>query len=222
MSEEVMEEVADTEPAPQTEVQESKTFTQEELDRIVADRVARERRKLDKKLDGIDIEEARQIMLEREQAQIERQKEKGEFEQVLKQTVEKKDLEIAAMRAALESTKIDGALLSAASKHNAVDSEQVSQLLRNRVKLSDDGSVEVLDDNGAVRYNDKADPLSVDELVGDFLTANPHFVRASAGGAGTQGMAGGSTQKPISVADMVQNWNAGGREAFAALKKKAK
>jgi len=222
MSEEVMEEVADTEPAPQTEVQESKTFTQDELDRIVADRVARERRKLDKKLDGIDIEEARQIMLEREQAQIERQKEKGEFEQVLKQTVEKKDLEIAAMRAALESTKIDGALLSAASKHNAVDSEQVSQLLRNRVKLSDDGSVEVLDDNGAVRYNDKADPLSVDELVGDFLTANPHFVRASAGGAGTQGMAGGSTQKPISVADMVQNWNAGGREAFAALKKKAK
>lgn len=222
MSEEVMEEVADTEPAPQTEVQESKTFTQEELDRIVADRVARERRKLDKKLDGIDIEEARQIMLEREQAQIERQKEKGEFEQILKQTVEKKDQEIAAMRAALESTKIDGALLSAASKHNAVDSEQVSQLLRNRVKLSDDGSVEVLDDNGAVRYNDKADPLSVDELVGDFLTANPHFVRASAGGAGTQGMAGGSTQKPISVADMVQNWNAGGREAFAALKKKAK
>ena len=221
MSEEVMEESVETEPT-QENVQESKTFTQEELDRIVADRIQRERRKLDKKLEGIDIEEARQLMLEREQANIERQKEKGEFEQVLKQTVEKKDLEIAAMRAALESTKIDGALLSAASKHNAVDSQQVSQLLRNRVKLSDDGSVEVLDDNGTVRYNDKADPLSVDELVGDFLTANPHFVRASQGGAGTQGMAGGSTQKPISVADMVENWNEGGREAFAALKKKAK
>ena len=221
MSEEVMEESVETEPT-QENVQESKTFTQEGLDRIVADRIQRERRKLDKKLEGIDIEEARQLMLEREQANIERQKEKGEFEQVLKQTVEKKDLEIAAMRAALESTKIDGALLSAASKHNAVDSQQVTQLLRNRVKLPDDGSVEVLDDNGTVRYNDKADPLSVDELVGDFLTANPHFVRASQGGAGTQGMAGGSTQKPISVADMVENWNEGGREAFAALKKKAK
>ena len=222
MSEEVMVESTETEPVQDMEVQESKTFTQEELDRIVADRIQRERRKLDKKLEGIDIEEARQLMLEREQANIERQKEKGEFEQVLKQTVEKKDLEIAAMRAALESTKIDGALLSAASKHNAVDSQQVSQLLRNRVKLSDDGSVEVLDDNGTVRYNDKADPLSVDELVGDFLTANPHFVRASQGGAGTQGMAGVSTQKPISVADMVENWNEGGREAFAALKKKTK
>ena len=222
MSEEVMVESTETEPVQDTEVQESKTFTQEELDRIVADRIQRERRKLDKKLEGIDIEEARQLMLEREQAQIERQKEKGEFEQVLKQTVEKKDLELAAMRAALETTKIDGALLTAASKHNAVDSQQVSQLLRNRVKLSEDGSVEVLDDNGAVRYNDKADPLSVDELVGDFLTANPHFVRASQGGAGTQGMAGGSTQKPISVADMVDNWEDGGREAFRAFKKKTK
>jgi hypothetical protein len=120
MSEEVMVESTETEPVQDTEVQESKTFTQEELDRIVADRIQRERRKLDKKLEGIDIEEARQLMLEREQAQIERQKEKGEFEQVLKQTVEKKDLELAAMRAALETTKIDGALLTAASKHNAV------------------------------------------------------------------------------------------------------
>ncbi len=92
-------------------------------------------------------------------------------------------------------------------------------MLRNRVRLSDDGSVEVLDDSGAIRYNDKGDPLSVDEAVGDFLTANPHFVRASAGGAGTQGMAGGSTQKPISVADMVANWKDGGAEAFRAYKK---
>jgi hypothetical protein len=222
MSEEVMEESTDTQPVQDNVVEEGKRFTQEELDRIVADRIQRERRKLDKKLEGIDIEEARQLMLEREQAAIERQKEKGEFESVLKQTVEKKDLEIASMRAALETTKIDGALLTAASRHNAVDSEQVSQLLRNRVKLSDDGSVEVLDDNGTVRYNDKADPLSVDELVGDFLTANPHFVRASQGGAGTMGNAGGSTQKPISVADMVQNWEDGGREAYRALRKKTK
>ena len=219
MSEEVMEESTDTQPVQDEVVEEGKRFTQEELDRIVADRIQREGRKLDKKLEGIDIEEARQLMLEREQAAIERQKEKGEFESVLKQTVEKKDLEIASMRAALETTKIDGALLTAASRHNAVDSEQVSQLLRNRVRLSDDGSVEVLDDSGAIRYNDKAAPLSVDELVGDFLTANPHFVRASAGGAGTQGMAGGSTQKPISVADMVANWKDGGAEAFRAYKK---
>ena len=220
MSDEIMEESVDTEPAQETPVQESKTYTQEDMDRVVSDRLARERKKFEKQLDGINLEEARQIMREREQAQIERQKEKGELEQVLKQTAEKKDQEIAKLTAALHSTKIDGALLNAANRHNAIDSEQVATLLRNRVRLSDDGMVEVIDDNGTVRYNDNADPLSIDEAVSEFLTASPHFVRATAGGAGTMGNAGGSTPKPTSVADMVDNWNSGGKEAYAAFRKK--
>jgi len=215
-----MDESVDTEPAQETPAQESKTYTQEDMDRVVSDRLARERRKFEKQLDGINLEEARQIMLEREQAQIERQKEKGEFEQVLKQTVEKKDQEIAKLNAALHSTKIDGALLTAANKHNAIDSEQVATLLRHSIRLSDDGMVEVIDANGTVRYNDNADPLTIDEAVSEFLTASPHFVRASQGGAGTMGNAGGSTPKPTSVADMVENWSNGGKEAYAALRKK--
>jgi hypothetical protein len=220
MSDEIMDESVETEPAQDTPAQESKTYTQEDMDRVISDRLARERKKFDKQLDGINLEEARQIMLEREQAQIERQKEKGEFEQVLKQTNEKKDQEIAKLTAALHSTKIDGALFTAANRHNAIDSEQVATLLRNRVRLSDDGMVEVIDDNGTVRYNDNADPLSIDEAVSEFLTASPHFVRATAGGAGTMGNAGGSTPKPTSVADMVDNWSSGGKEAYAALRKK--
>tara|TARA_Y100000052_G_C2941107_1_gene80665 strand:+ start:336 stop:1004 length:669 start_codon:yes stop_codon:yes gene_type:complete len=220
VSDEIMDESVDTEPAQETPAQESKTYTQEDMDRVVSDRLARERRKFEKQLDGINLEEARQIMREREQAQIERQKEKGEFEQVLKQTVEKKDQEIAKLNAALHSTKIDGALLTAANKHNAIDSEQVATLLRHSIRLSDDGMVEVIDANGTVRYNDNADPLTIDEAVSEFLTASPHFVRASQGGAGTMGNAGGSTPKPTSVADMVENWSNGGKEAYAALRKK--
>ena len=220
MSDEIMEESVDTEPAQETPAQESKTYTQEDMDRVVSDRLARERRKFEKQLDGINLEEARQIMLEREQAQIERQKEKGEFEQVLKQTVEKKDQEIAKLNAALHSTKIDGALLTAANKHNAIDSEQVATLLRHSIRLSDDGMVEVIDANGTVRYNDNADPLTIDEAVSEFLTASPHFVRASQGGAGTMGNAGGSTPKPTSVADMVKNWSNGGKEAYTEFRKK--
>jgi hypothetical protein len=45
------------------------------------------------------------------------------------------------------------------------------------------------------------------------------MVKASQGGTGSMGNAGGSTQKPQSVADMVANWNDGGKEAFAAMKK---
>ena len=78
----------------------------------------------------------------------------------------------------------------------------------------------MLDANGVPRYNDGGDLLSVNEMVTEFLTVNPHFVRASQGGNGSQGNTGGSTQKPQSVADMVANWSDGGKEAFAAMKKK--
>ena len=219
MSDEIMETEAETETAA-VENQE-KTFSQTELDRIVADRVAREQRKYEKQLSGIDINEAKQLLLDKEAAELERQKERGDFESVLKKTVEKKDQEINAYKSKLQSTLVDGALLNAASTNNAVNPEQVSALLRNNLRLSDDGSVEVLDSNGTPRYNDSGNLLSTGELVAEFLTANPHFVRASAGGSGSQGNAGGSTQKSLSVADMVANWNEGGKEAFAAMKKKA-
>jgi hypothetical protein len=111
-------------------------------------------------------------------------------------------------------------LTAVASRNNAVDAAQVTQLLKGNTRLSEDGTVEVLDSNGTPRYNDKGELLSVDEQVTEFLTANPHFVKASQGGSGSQGNTGGSTQKPQSVADMVDNWNNGGKEAYSATQKR--
>ena len=219
MSDEIMETEAETETAA-VETQESKTFTQEELDRIVADRVAREQRKFDKRLSGVDLDEAKDLLAKKEAAELERQKERGEFDKVLKQTVEKKDMEIQSYKSKLQQTLVDGAILGAASNNNAVNPTQVSQLLKTNTRLSDDGNVEVLDDNGTPRYNDSGDLLSVNEMVAEFLTVNPHMVKASQGGTGSMGNAGGSTQKPQSVADMVANWSDGGKEAFAAMKRK--
>ena len=219
MSDEIMENQAETETAA-VETQESKTFTQEELDRIVADRVAREQRKFDKRLSGVDLDKAKDLLAKKEAAELERQKERGEFDKVLKQTVEKKDMEIQSYKSKLQQTLVDGAILGAASNNNAVNPTQVSQLLKTNTRLSDDGNVEVLDDNGTPRYNDSGDLLSVNEMVAEFLTVNPHMVKASQGGTGSMGNAGGSTQKPQSVADMVANWSDGGKEAFAAMKRK--
>jgi len=218
MSEENMGTETVIEPIIQS--QEAKTFTQEELDRIVADRVSREQRKFEKQISGIDLNEAKDLLAEKEAASVERQKERGEFDSILKSTVEKKDMEIRSYKAKLQQTLVDGALLSAASQNNAVSPDQVSQLLKNNTRLSDDGTVEVLDGDGVPRYNDSGDLLSVNEMVTEFLTVNPHFVKATQGGTGSQGNAGGSTQKPQSVADMVANWDNGGKQAFAALKKK--
>lgn len=219
MSEEVMESVEAEATVEQSESTQEKSFTQAEVEKIVEQRLIRERKKLDKKIEGIDLDEARRLMEEKEAAEVERKKERGEFESILKSTVEKKDAKIQQLEARLQQQLIDGALLNAASKYNAVSPEQVAALLRNKTRLDETGSVEILDDNGSHRYNDSGESLTVGELVEEFLTANPHFVRATPGGTGSMGKAGGSTQKPASVEDMLANWSNGGKEAYAALKK---
>jgi len=217
MSDEIMVDAV-TEAAVETpQVQDSKTFTQDELDRIVADRVARTKRQYEKRLDGIDLDEAKSLLQRQQEAEVEKQKERGEFESILRQTVEKKDQEISTYKQRLETQLVDGALLSAASRNNAVSAEQVSQLLRGSVRLSEDGTAEVYDANGTPRYNEQGELLSVDQLVGDFLTSNPHFVKASSGGAGSQTAVGGSTSKPMSAVEMEANWNSGGKEAYRAM-----
>jgi hypothetical protein len=218
MSDEIMVDAV-TEAAVETpQVQDSKTFTQDELDRIVADRVARTKRQYEKRLDGIDLDEAKSLLQRQQEAEVEKQKERGEFESILRQTVEKKDQEISTYKQRLESQLVDGALLTAASRNNAVSAEQVSQLLRGSVRLSEDGTAEVYDANGTPRYNEQGELLSVDQLVGDFLTSNPHFVKASSGGAGSQTAVGGSTSKPMSAADMLANYDSGGKEAYRAMR----
>jgi len=166
-----------------------KTFTQDELDKIVADRLSREQRKFDKLTSGIDLDEAREAIDEKAAAGVESQKARGEFELILKQTVEASNLKISTLESKLQSTLVDGALLSAASSNNAVSPTQVSTLLKHLVRLAEDGTVEVTDGKVA-RYNNKGDLLSVNEAVSEFLTANPHFVRATPGGTGSQGHAG--------------------------------
>ncbi len=152
MSDEIMETVeAETETAA-VETQ-TKTFTQEELDRIVADRIAREQRKFDKKVGGINLDEARELLAKREEAEIEQQKQRGEFDTILKQTVEKKDAEINSYKSRLQETLIDGALSASASRNNAVDTAQVTALLKGNTRLNEDGAVEIVDSNGTPRYN---------------------------------------------------------------------
>jgi hypothetical protein len=67
-----------------------------------------------------------------------------------------------------------------------VNPQQVVRLLKDQIRLNDVGEVEVLDESGSVRYNDQGSAMSVDELVGEFLQTNPHFVNAGPSGTGSQ------------------------------------
>ena len=137
-----------------------KTFTQSEIDKIVADRLARQERKFQKQVGDIDLDQARQVLREREEAELNLKKERGEFEEILKTTVSKKDQEINALQSRLQHTLVDGELMNASAKHNAISPDQVSTLLKRNIRLSEDGTVEVTDNKGAVSYTHLTLPTS--------------------------------------------------------------
>lgn len=209
-------------PVDQTETQE-KLFTQQDLDKIVADRVSRERRKYDKKYEGIDVDMYQDLMSKAEQEREEKLKAKGEFEKLLKEQADKKDAQISQLMKTVETIRVDGSLVDEASKMGSINPQQVAQLLRNQVKLGDGGDVEITDPKtGQVRYNDKGEHLTVSDLVKEFMTANKHFLSATPSGMGTDGSKVGDKGKvgetlDISKLDMSK---AADREIYAQYKAK--
>jgi len=183
-----------------------KTFTQADLDKVVADRIARERRKFEKKYEGIDPEYYSELSAKAEKEKQDKLKAKGEFEQILKDSMSKKDEQIGALLNQVKTIKVDGSLLDTASKHKAINPGQVSQLLKDQVKMNEAGDVEIVDPKtGQVRYDEQGEHLNVSQLVEEFLTANPHFVAATPSGAGTTskvGDAGSSEKFDITKLDM--------------------
>lgn len=169
----------------QVETQQEPLLTQDDVNRIVAERVQRERSKFEKKYSGVDLERYQQLVEQDEQARQTEMEKRGEFEKILKEQAEKFQSQINQYQNELHGIKVDGSLLSEASNARAVNPQQVVQLLKGQVRLNEAGGVDVIDNNGQVRYKDNGDALSPGELVQEFLTANPHFVSAGPNGSGT-------------------------------------
>jgi hypothetical protein len=189
-------EVTDT----STTNQEAK-FTQEDGTKLIAQRVDREKSKFNKKYDGIDVDRYNNLVNAEEERDIDAKKARGEFDEILKQTVAKKDGVIDSLTTELRDIKVNGNLLSEASAKHAINPNQVVQLLQGQVKLND-GSVEVLDSSTQqVRYTESGDPMQVSELVQEFLQTNPHFVQAGPKGSGTGNVTdtGGNTFDPTQL-----------------------
>ncbi len=157
-----------------------KTFTQEEVNAILARTKSQLEKKFQSKYEDLgDPDELRTIKTEWEKKQQAEQIKRGEFEKTLQELAAKKDAEIQRRDAIIKEYKVNTPLLSAAAKHRAVAPEQVKALLSNNVRLNDQGEVEVVGQDGAVRYKDNGTAYEVEDLVSEFLTQNPHFVTAS-------------------------------------------
>lgn len=156
-----------------------KFYSQKEFDDAMAKTRAAVERKVAKAYEGLgDLEELKSIKTQIESKRFEEQKSKGDFDTILKEMASKKDAEIARRDQIIAQYRVDSPLLETAAKYRAVAPEQVKALLRNNIRLTQDGEVEVVDNNGTTRYKDSGDPMGVEDLVKSFLDANPHFVAA--------------------------------------------
>ena len=159
----------------------SKTYTQEEFDRHMAGMKSAIAKKYEKQLNVYselgDVEQLRQLKTEAEKRQQEQQLKRGEFEKILQERAASWQSEIQKRDSVIKEYKVNTPLLSAAANMRAVAPEQVKALLGNNVRLNADGEVEVVDSKGTVRYSDQGAPLSVEDLVKEFLLNNPHFVQ---------------------------------------------
>jgi len=194
---------------------ESKSFTQEQLDNIVQARLMAERKKYERKME----EEEKQKTELLKQKQLEEAKSKAEIEKLMKERIAEKDSEISRYKNEIKKEKIDNSILSVASKNNAINPQQVVQLIEKEVKLNDDGRIEVLDNNSNIRYNAKGELLTIEDRVKEFLDTNPHFRNATVQGSGSKASIGGNTVKPLNIQDLDLN-KPEDRKAYAEYRKK--
>jgi hypothetical protein len=163
-----------------------KTYTQKEVDDMMARTKSAIQRKVASKYEDLgDPEELRQLKAEYEQRKLDEQKKRGEFDKIMADLASKKDEEIRKRDEVIRSYTVDMPLVDTAAKLGAVNPKQVQALLKPNLRLGETGEVEVLDEKGTVRYSDKGQPFKVEDLVKEFLDTNPHF--RSAGPATTQG-----------------------------------
>tara|TARA_R110000823_G_scaffold4253_2_gene16177 strand:- start:186 stop:860 length:675 start_codon:yes stop_codon:yes gene_type:complete len=208
---------AETGQTTDSQVETTKTFTQEEVNELIGKRI----HQVNKKYENVDVEEYKALKGLKEQIEEETLIKKEDFNGVLKKQKEKADTELSALRSELETIKIDGALISASSKAKAVSPDHVAQLLRKNITLGADGNVMVTDNDGKQRYTDNADPMTVDHLVEEFLSSNQYFKSAGPSGAGSTGNTQNANPQSLDLAQLDMN-NPEHRKLYTEMKKQGK
>lgn len=201
MSEEQKKEVAPEKQQTEevkVEAPKQQTFTQEQLDNIIKARLESEKNKHNKHLEEIKQKEADAL----KEKEVKEAKSKAELEKLMQQRIAEKDTEILKYKNEIKKERVDNSVLSVASKMNAINPQQVVDLLKSEIKLTDDNRIEILDNNSNIRYNPKGELLTIEQRVKEFLDANPHFSQGSKSGTGSQSSVGGQTVKPFNIQDL--------------------
>ena len=181
--------------------QATKTFTQDEVNAILAKTKSQLEKKLTSRYADLgDPDELRNIVDSYKKQQQEVALKRGEFDKVMSELASKKDAEIQKRDSIIREFKVEQPLLALAAQYRSVNPEQVKQLLKPAVRLNEDGEVEVIDPKtGSVRYDDNGAPLSVEKYVKEFLDSNPHFTAATPATTNTQSNVDKSGAAPLDL-----------------------
>ena len=198
----------------QTDEKPTPTFNQEDVDRIVKQRLEAEKSKHQRMLDEAKKQE-QELAREKE---IQEAKTKADLENLMKQRIADKDKELADWKSKVKTINVDNSILALASKNNAIAPDQVVSLLKSEVNYNDDGRVEILDNNKNIRYNPKGELLTLEERVNEFLDANPHFRKGSLSGSGSLNSVEGKAVKPFKISDLDMS-KAEDRQKYAEYRK---
>ena len=174
------------------------TFTQEQLDNIIKSRLEAEQRKYEKKLQEEEKQKAEIL----KQKQLEEAKTKQDLEKIMQERLSEKEKELLNYKTQIKKEKVDNSILSIANREKSINAQQVVALLKDEVRYTDDGRIEVVDNNSNVRYNSKGELFTIEDRVKEFLDSNPHFRQGSLSGQGSQSAIGGNTVKPLKIQDL--------------------
>ena len=190
------------------------TFTQQQLDNIIKQRLESEKAKHQRILD--EQKKADEDALK--EKQVQEAKTKADLEKLMQERLAEKDKEINTFKSEIKKERVDNTILSVASKNKAISPSQIVSLLKDQVRLTDDNRVEVLDNNGNIRYNSRGELFTVEEQVKEFIDANPHFRQGSLSGTGSQSSIEGQTVKPFNIQDLDMS-NPEDRKKYAEYRK---
>ena len=204
--------------APKEEVKvetpKQNTFTQEQLDNIIKSRLEAEQRKYEKKLQEEEKQKADLL----KQKELEEAKTKADIEKIMQDRIKEKEQELSKYKNEIRKEKVDNSILSVASNNNAINPSQVVSLIKDEIKYTDDGRIEVVDNHSNIRYNSKGELFTIEDRVKEFLDANPHFRKGSLAGTGSTSSIGGQTVKPFNIQDLDMS-KAEDRKRYAEYRK---
>ena len=205
-----------------TPTQADKTYSQKEVDDMMARTKSAITKKVASKYEDLgDPDEIRNILSQHQKREQENAMKRGDFEKVLQDIASKKDAEIQKRDRIIEQFKLETPVIDAAARHRAVNPDQVKALVRNNLRLNGEGEVEVLDNEGKVRYDDSGRPLSVDTFVQSWLQSNPHFVQATPSTSASRSNVSNSNNGSVDISKLDMS-NPEHRKVYAEFRKTQK